>query len=100
MYIHQLVVVCVDWVMRMRENQFVGHTLRSHGAKLARVHMQDWLILLLLAAIDGGLNLIEPFHRYVSSELMTDLKYPLKIPDTVPMWAVPVRIYLVTFLYL
>ncbi|KAI3463759.1 hypothetical protein Pfo_020422 [Paulownia fortunei] len=65
------------------------HTLKSHGGKLARVHMHDWLILLLLAAIDGGLNLIEPFHRYVSSELMTDLKYPLKIPDTVPMWAVP-----------
>ncbi|KAK4479303.1 hypothetical protein RD792_014814 [Penstemon davidsonii] len=74
------------------ENQFVVHTLKSHGTKVARLHMHDWLILLLLAAIDLSLNLIEPFHRYVSSELMTDLKYPLKIPDTVPMWAVPVRL--------
>ncbi|KAH6801794.1 lipid phosphate phosphatase 3 [Perilla frutescens var. frutescens] len=77
-------------MMRPRENHFVRHTVRSHGAKLARLHMQDWLTLLLLAAIDAGLNMIEPFHRYVSSELMTNLKYPLKIPDTVPMWAVPV----------
>ncbi|XP_057786922.1 lipid phosphate phosphatase 2-like [Salvia miltiorrhiza] len=77
-------------MMRARENQFVGHTVRSHGATLARLHMQDWLILLVLAAMDAGLNLIEPFHRYISSDLMTDLKYPLIIPDTVPMWAVPV----------
>ncbi|KAL7152955.1 hypothetical protein ABFS83_04G133200 [Erythranthe nasuta] len=90
----------------MRQNQFVGHTLQSHGAKLARVHMHDWLILLLLAAIDGGLNLIEPFHRYVSSDLMTDLKYPFKMQDTVPMWAVPIYavilpciIFIIYYLY-
>ncbi|XP_047944198.1 lipid phosphate phosphatase 2-like [Salvia hispanica] len=76
--------------MSPREGNFVRHTVQSHGARLARLHMQDWLILLLLAGIDGGLNIIEPFHRYISSDLMTDLKYPLKIPDTVPMWAVPV----------
>ncbi|KAL0423759.1 UNVERIFIED_CONTAM: putative lipid phosphate phosphatase 3, chloroplastic [Sesamum radiatum] len=75
--------------MTMRENQFIGHTIRSHGSKLARVHKHDWLILLLLVAMDIGLNLIEPFHRYVSAELMTDLKYPFK-KDTVPMWAVPI----------
>ncbi|KAK4409581.1 Lipid phosphate phosphatase 2 [Sesamum angolense] len=82
-------------LMTMRENQFIGHTIRSHGSKLARVHKHDWLILLLLVAMDIGLNLIEPFHRYVSAELMTDLKYPFK-KDTVPMWAVPVLAYLVT----
>ncbi|KAL0289647.1 UNVERIFIED_CONTAM: putative lipid phosphate phosphatase 3, chloroplastic [Sesamum calycinum] len=76
-------------LMTMRENQFIGHTIRSHGSKLARVHKHDWLILLLLVAMDIGLNLIEPFHRYVSAELMTDLKYPFK-KDTVPMWAVPI----------
>ncbi|EYU44117.1 hypothetical protein ABFS82_04G136700 [Erythranthe guttata] len=90
----------------MRPNQFVGHTLQSHGAKLARVHMHDWLILLLLAVIDGCLNLIEPFHRYVSSDLMTDLKYPFKMQDTVPMWAVPIYavilpciIFMIYYLY-
>lgn len=83
-------------MMRSRENHYIRHTVRSHGAKLARMHMQDWLILLLLAAIDGGLNIIEPFHRYVSSELMTNLKYPFKIHDTVPMWAVPVCIHAYT----
>ncbi|KAL0462318.1 UNVERIFIED_CONTAM: Lipid phosphate phosphatase 1 [Sesamum latifolium] len=79
----------------MGENQFVGHTVRSHGSKLARLHKHDWLILLLLVAMDVGLNVIEPFHRYVSAELMTDLKYPFK-KDTVPMWAVPVLAYSVT----
>ncbi|KAL0431106.1 UNVERIFIED_CONTAM: Lipid phosphate phosphatase 2 [Sesamum radiatum] len=73
----------------MGENQFIGHTVRSHGSKLARLHKHDWLILLLLVAMDIGLNVIEPFHRYVSAELMTDLKYPFK-KDTVPMWAVPI----------
>ncbi|XP_027124824.2 lipid phosphate phosphatase 2-like [Coffea arabica] len=70
--------------------QFGGHTLKSHGTKVARVHLHDWIILLLLVLIDAGLNLIEPFHRYVGPEMMTDLKYPLKIPDTIPFWAVPI----------
>ena len=65
--------------------------MKSHGTKVARVHLHDWIILLLLVLIDAGLNLIEPFHRYVGPEMMTDLKYPLKIPDTIPFWAVPVR---------
>ncbi|KAL3512215.1 hypothetical protein ACH5RR_024932 [Cinchona calisaya] len=70
--------------------QFGGHSLRSHGTKVARVHMHDWLILLLLILIDAGLNFIEPFHHFIGSEMMTDLKYPLKIPDTIPFWAVPI----------
>ncbi|KAJ4838964.1 Lipid phosphate phosphatase 2 [Turnera subulata] len=65
-----------------------AHTIRSHGAKVARVHLQDWLILLLLIAIDGFLNYIEPFHRFVSKDMMTDLRYPFK-HDTIPFWAVP-----------
>ncbi|CAK9155778.1 unnamed protein product [Ilex paraguariensis] len=73
----------------MPEIQLGGHTIKSHGAKLAREHMHDWLILLLLVAIDGCLNAVEPFHRYVGEGMMTDLKYPFKT-DTVPMWAVPI----------
>ncbi|AQK97648.1 Lipid phosphate phosphatase 2 [Zea mays] len=31
----------------------------------------------------------EPFHRFVGSEMMTDLRYPMK-GNTVPFWAVPI----------
>ncbi|KAL2347642.1 hypothetical protein Fmac_001642 [Flemingia macrophylla] len=65
------------------------HTIRSHGVKLARIHMHDWLILLLLIIIDAILNVIEPFHRFVGEGMMTDLRYPLK-DNTVPFWAVPI----------
>jgi len=66
---------------------------------LARLHMYDWIILLLLAVIDGLLNLIEPFHRFVGKDMMTDLRYPLK-GNTVPFWAVPVCPGVLIFQYL
>ena len=56
---------------------------------MARIHMHDWLILLLLVIIDAVLNIIEPFHRFVGEGMMTDLRYPLK-DNTIPFWAVPV----------
>lgn len=65
------------------------HTIRSHGARVARIHMLDWLILLLLVVIDIILNEIEPFHRFVGEGMLTDLRYPLK-DNTIPFWAVPV----------
>jgi len=74
----------------MPEDRLNRHTIRSHGAKVARTHMHDWLILLVLAIIDGILNMIEPFHRFVGEGMMTDLRYPLK-DNTIPFWAVPVR---------
>ena len=52
--------------------------LKTHGAKMARLHMVDWIVLLLLAAADVGLNLIEPFHRFVGKGMMDTLLYPLK----------------------
>ncbi|KAG6412962.1 hypothetical protein SASPL_125657 [Salvia splendens] len=73
----------------MPEIQLGAHTLRSHGAQVARFHMHDWFILFLLVAIDISLNVIEPFHRFVGQDMMTDLKYPLK-DNTVPIWAVPI----------
>jgi len=66
-------------------------TFQSPGSKLALTHKHDWLILVLLAVIDGLLNLVEPFHRYVGENMMTNLMFPLK-KDTIPMWAVPVSI--------
>ncbi|KAK3036704.1 hypothetical protein RJ639_030528 [Escallonia herrerae] len=64
------------------------HTIKSHGASVARKHRHDWLILLLLAGIEVILNIIHPFYRFVGKDMMTDLKYPLK-DNTVPVWAVP-----------
>ncbi|XP_052200050.1 lipid phosphate phosphatase 2-like isoform X2 [Diospyros lotus] len=73
----------------MPDNQLGVYTIRSHGAHLARIHVRDWLILLLLVVIEVILNVIEPFHRFVGEGMLTDLKYPLK-DNTVPLWAVPV----------
>lgn len=63
---------------------------------MLRIHMHDWLILLLLVVIDSILNLIEPFHRFVGEGMMTDLQYPLK-SNTIPFWAVPIIAILLPF---
>ncbi|KAH7528700.1 hypothetical protein FEM48_Zijuj05G0099900 [Ziziphus jujuba var. spinosa] len=73
----------------MPDIQMGFHTIKSHGAKVVKVHAFDWIILLLLVVIDVLLNLIEPFHRFVGEGMMTNLQYPLK-DNTVPFWAVPV----------
>lgn len=66
-------------------------TLRSHGARVARIHLYDWVILVALIVTDVLLNVIEPFHRFVGKDMMTDLRYPMK-SNTVPLWAVPVHL--------
>jgi hypothetical protein len=65
--------------------------LKTHGAKVARLHMVDWIVLVLLAAIAVVLSIIEPFHRFVGKDMMDTLLYPLK-DNTVPIWAVAVRL--------
>ncbi|KAF2317814.1 hypothetical protein GH714_041129 [Hevea brasiliensis] len=80
----------------MREVDLGAHTIRSHGAKLARNHMHDWLILLLLAVIEIILYIIHPFYRFVGKDMMEDLKYPFK-DNTVPTWSVPVVATLLPF---
>ncbi|PAN26658.1 hypothetical protein GQ55_5G028100 [Panicum hallii var. hallii] len=40
--------------------------LKTHGTRVARLHLLDWVVLALLVALDGTLNAIEPFHRFVS----------------------------------
>ncbi|KAL8141835.1 LOW QUALITY PROTEIN: hypothetical protein V2J09_014867 [Rumex salicifolius] len=72
----------------MPEIQLGAHTFQSHGVTVARFHMHDWIVLLLLMIIEIILNVIEPFHRFVGKNMMTDLSYPLK-SNTVPFWAVP-----------
>ncbi|XP_010549101.1 PREDICTED: probable lipid phosphate phosphatase 4 [Tarenaya hassleriana] len=71
-----------------------AHTVKSHGAKVAREHLHDWLILMALGLIDLALNLVEPFHRYIGPDMLTDLTFPFH-PDTIPMWAVPILCVLV-----
>lgn len=73
----------------MREVELGAHTVKSHGVTIARTHLHDWLILLLLGMIQIVLYLIHPFYRFVGKDMMTDLKYPLK-DNTVPTWTVPV----------
>eukprot|EP00268_Persea_americana_P005531 TRINITY_DN1186_c0_g1_i2.p1 TRINITY_DN1186_c0_g1~~TRINITY_DN1186_c0_g1_i2.p1 ORF type:complete len:320 (-),score=34.92 TRINITY_DN1186_c0_g1_i2:992-1951(-) len=80
----------------MREVQLGAHTVKSHGVKVARSHMHDWIILLLLVVIDVVLNVIRPFYRFVGEEMISDFKYPLK-SNTVPFWAVPVVAILLPF---
>lgn len=66
--------------------------LKTHGTRVARPHLLDWVVLLLLVALDAALNFIEPFHRFVGADMMPGLRYPLK-DNTVPVWAVPVRVH-------
>ncbi|KAJ8758499.1 hypothetical protein K2173_000220 [Erythroxylum novogranatense] len=73
---------------RMREVDLGVHTVKSHGAKVVRNHKHDWLILVLLAAIEVVLNVIHPFKRFVGKDMMDDLRYPMK-DNTVPIWTVP-----------
>ncbi|CAA7402145.1 unnamed protein product [Spirodela intermedia] len=72
----------------MADSHVGVHTIKSHGVKVLRFHMHDWFVFLLLVGIEIGLNVIDPFHRFVGEDMMTDLKYPLK-DNTVPFWAVP-----------
>ncbi|MCO5609910.1 hypothetical protein L7F22_064145 [Adiantum nelumboides] len=64
-------------------------TLRGATYKLLRFHLRDWIALLTLAIVDGVLNLISPFNRFVGKTMIGDLMYPL-LPNTVPVAVVPV----------
>ncbi|CAN6910056.1 unnamed protein product [Brassica oleracea] len=74
---------------RMQEIDLGIHTIRSHGGGLATKHKHDWIILVILVAIEIGLQLISPFYRYVGKDMMTDLKYPFN-DNTIPVWSVPI----------
>ncbi|CAF1997116.1 unnamed protein product [Brassica napus] len=74
---------------RMQEIDLGIHTIRSHGGGLASKHKHDWIILVILVAIEIGLQLISPFYRYVGKDMMTDLKYPFN-DNTIPVWSVPI----------
>ena len=76
-----------------------AYTIKAHGTTVAKKHIRDWLILLLLVGIEVGLNVISPFYRFVGKDMMTDLKYPLK-PNTIPVWAVPVSSHFIIYLHM
>ncbi|XP_020592396.1 lipid phosphate phosphatase 2-like [Phalaenopsis equestris] len=73
----------------MADIQLGAHTIRSHGTTVAKFHMHDWIILILLGIVDIILNVIEPFHRFVGREMLTDLRYPFK-SNSIPFWVVPI----------
>uniref|UniRef100_M4E7U5 Amino acid permease/ SLC12A domain-containing protein n=1 Tax=Brassica campestris TaxID=3711 RepID=M4E7U5_BRACM len=73
----------------MQEIDLGIHTIRSHGGGLASKHNHDWIILVILVAIEIGLQIISPFYIYVVKDMMTDLKYPFN-DNTIPVWSVPI----------
>ncbi|CAL5053783.1 unnamed protein product [Urochloa decumbens] len=73
--------------------------LRTHGKEVARLHLFDWIVLLLLVATYGLLSLIQPFHRFVAEDMMVTLRYPMK-DNTVPGWAVPVIAIVVPMVFI
>ena len=73
----------------MREVQLGSHTVQTHGVRLARKHTHDWVVLILLAALVVALHYAPPFSRFVGKDMMTDIRYPVKL-STVPAWSVPV----------
>jgi len=75
------------------ELEMRAYTIKAHGATVAGTHLHDWLILILLAGVVVLLYFIEPFYRYISKDMMTNLKYPLK-PNAIPVWSVPVSFLL------
>ncbi|KAL6845330.1 hypothetical protein ACP4OV_024825 [Aristida adscensionis] len=79
---------CGETEMEMHQQTAAACALPT-VARVARTHAWDWVALLLLVAVDVGLNAIEPFHRFVGAGMMADLRYPMKT-NTVPVWAVPV----------
>ncbi|XP_016680565.2 lipid phosphate phosphatase 2 isoform X1 [Gossypium hirsutum] len=82
---------------KMDEVQLGSHTIRSHGLTIARTHMHDWLILVLLVVIWVVILIIHPFYRFVGKDMMDDLRYPLQ-SNTVPVWAVPMYAVLLPML--
>ncbi|KVH97606.1 lipid phosphate phosphatase 2-like isoform X1 [Cynara cardunculus var. scolymus] len=87
---------------RVGEVELGAFYMKSHGTTVARIHMHDWLILILLLIIEIVLNIIHPFYRFVGKDMMTDLRYPMK-ENTVPVWAVPlyaVLLPIVVFIFI
>lgn len=94
MYGNYLVFLCLGKLEKMAGVQ-LGVSPQIRCTDLARKHLHDWVILVVLGVIIGLLNLIEPFHRYLSKEMLTpDVKYPFK-EDSIPMFAVPVCVKLI-----
>lgn len=56
---------------------------------LLKKYMLDWFVICLLVLIDIGLNVIHPNQRYINSEMLKYLTFPLK-HNSVPVIAIPV----------
>lgn len=73
--------------------------LRTHGKQVARLHLFDWIVLLLLVAMYAVLGMVQPFHRFVAEDMMASLRYPMK-GNTVPSWAVPIVAIVVPMIFI
>jgi diacylglycerol diphosphate phosphatase / phosphatidate phosphatase len=63
------------------------------------MHLSDWIVLVLLAVIDGVLNIIEPFHRFVGEDMIPGLRF-LPKPNIVPVLAVVGPVAIVVGMYM
>ncbi|KAG0515121.1 hypothetical protein BDA96_10G252100 [Sorghum bicolor] len=73
--------------------------LTTHGKQVARLHLFDWIVLLLLIAMYAVLGRLQPFHRFVAEDMMASLRYPMK-GNTVPSWAVPIIAIVVPMIFM
>uniref|UniRef100_A0A0E0MR46 Phosphatidic acid phosphatase type 2/haloperoxidase domain-containing protein n=1 Tax=Oryza rufipogon TaxID=4529 RepID=A0A0E0MR46_ORYRU len=53
-----------------REVQLGPHTIQTHGVRLARNHLHDWVVLILLAAVVIALHFAPPFSRFVGKGVL------------------------------
>ncbi|XP_038879949.1 putative lipid phosphate phosphatase 3, chloroplastic [Benincasa hispida] len=72
----------------MREPDRSCRTGAAAAATSRRRRWMDWLMVLVLMFMYFGIYLIHPFKRFVGSDMIAHLKYPL-MTVTVPFWTVP-----------
>eukprot|EP00249_Psilotum_nudum_P004785 c18283_g1_i1 orf=344-1273(+) len=76
----------------------VADTARAALFRLLRFHLHDWVAIFGLAILDGVLNIIHPFYRYVGKSMIDDYMFPLK-KNTIPFEAVPVIALVIPFVF-
>ncbi|EFJ15968.1 hypothetical protein SELMODRAFT_117725 [Selaginella moellendorffii] len=62
---------------------------RASFLELARRHILDWIVVVLLGGAFYGLHVLHPFQRFVGRYMLDDLRYPMK-SSTVSFVYVPV----------
>lgn len=43
---------------------------KTHGTRVTRLHLLDWVMLVVHVALDGVLNSIKPFHWFIREDMV------------------------------